>query len=120
MDNVKFIFRKPQTFTAIKVAGEVYPVDRASNSILIPLDQAQRLVANNMGKIVEEKAAAPVASGETAKDTGNELLKGLLKKTVPELQSIATEAELPEEEWKELTKPNLVNYLIEKAFNTPE
>lgn len=119
---VKFAFKKPQASANISIGGEVYPVDALSNSIEVPLEVAERLVANNLGKVISE-AATPTNEGAgaaTSEDTSKEVLKNLLKKTVPELQALATESGLSEEEWAELTKPNLVNYLIEKAFNTPE
>ena len=126
---VKFIFTLPQASTEISIGGEVYTVDRESNSVQIPLEKAERLVLGKIGNIFSIKTneqldtvvvgvTNPASASEPPTD--NELLAQLLKKSVQELQGVAAESELPEEEWIKLTKPNLVKYLVDKASKVSE
>lgn len=118
-NKVKFRFSKPMRAATLNTGTEI--VDVKDNCAMLTQADAKLFLDNKMGSVEEGvlEAALPVATPEPAAED-KEVLKGLLKKTVDELQKLAIEFELPEDEWKELTKPNLVNYLIEKAFNKPE
>jgi len=119
---VKFRFALPQRATTLNTGTEVVKIE--DNCAWLSQVDAQVFLENKLGKIEEGELEVVDGAGDPQGDEGaadnKEMLKALLKKSVDELQALAVESELPEEEWKGLTKPNLVNYLIEKAFNKPE
>lgn len=119
MSKVKFRFRLHQSASSTDAGEGVVKI--VDNCIWVSPEVAQSLVDANLGKIEEgEEPKSTDTAANAEADAGKEMIKSLLKKTVDELQALAVEFELPSEEWRELTKPNLVKYLIEKAFNKPE
>lgn len=121
---VEFRFTLPQRAATLNTGTEVVKIK--DNCAWLLQSDAQTFLDNKLGKIEEGEMDVDVdaTTGDPQGDEGTadnkEMLKALLKKSVDELQTLAIESDLPEEEWKGLTKPNLVNYLIEKAFNKPE
>lgn len=61
---------------------------------------------------VEEKTQAPESVEEVSQE---DYIKGLNDMKVVELQQMATEAGLPEDEWGKLTKKLLIAYIVEKT-----
>lgn len=130
-NKVKFRFTQHQRAATLNTGTEVVEIE--DNCAWLSPSDAKAFLDNKLGKI-EEGKLPEVEAGEPQGDEGateppqgdegsvdnKELMKALLIKTVDELRSLAVDSGLPEAEWKGLTKPNLVNYLIEKAFNKPE
>lgn len=94
-------------------------IDEVDAEILIKSDigisllsekEIQTSILQNKEETEEEKIANAKAEAEKEK---HEVQLALNKKTVPELQAIAKEGNLPEEDWKDLKKAELVVYLSE-------
>lgn len=65
-------------------------------------------------------SAENIAEKEKTAEELQEIRRDLLKKKLPELQTIASALEMPLEEYKMLTKPQLVDYLVEQSKTNME
>ena len=86
--------------------------------------QAAEIIANAKKEAAEiigkAKAEAEGIEASSNKDEKEDRTKQLTAMKVDELQAMCQDAKLPEEEWKNLKKAELVKYLIDFIFEEPK
>lgn len=130
MSKVKIVTTKPNRFgkkLIVPNAGEVQisvegtlEVDAETAEMLVEKsvgwDYAEKAPAKKETKkeVVEEPISEEPVSEEIEEETTDKKEVDLSDYTKKELQQLASDAEMPEGEWKKLNKSKLVAYLNEK------
>lgn len=130
MSKVKIVTTKPSRFgkkLIVPNAGEVQisvegtlEVDAETAEILVEKSVGWDYVSKAPAKkeikkeVVEEPISEEPVVEEMAEETTTNGEVDLSDYTKKELQQLASDAEMPESEWKKLNKSNLVAYLNEK------